>query len=96
MKLLFTIGILVVAFLIYLVGNLLIGEKRKGGLRSVAFSSGLVASGLGGMLVKTADETVATVAGIILTVGGVFLILMSFFASNRKIEEVVEGMGNGL
>ncbi len=96
MKILFLIGILVIALVVYLLGNLIFGVKRKGGLRSVAFISGVVASGLGGMLVKTADKTIATVSGSILAVFGVYIILVAIFASNRKVEEIVEGLGNGL
>lgn len=96
MRFLIIVGVIVIAFVIYLLGNLAIGIEHYGGFRSVSFAIGMLLSTLGGCLIHARPEGWIIFGGITVALFGVYMILLSFFASNRKIEKIIMSIAKGI
>jgi len=97
---LITIGVLLIAVVAYFLGNLLIGSKRDGGFRAIAFIAGTAFCFLGGIGIKDigseGDIFPVIILPILLLCFGLFSIGASLFASNQRIRGIINAMTCGL
>jgi hypothetical protein len=99
------LGLVVLGFFVFALGNLLLGKKQNGGKRFVICLAGAFLTGIGAIILlvvyKAGDWSEAftwclSVGGLGALASGGYLVVSSVKAKNEKIEKVFDSILGGV